>query len=60
MSDHREDGLEIKSEKVEVKRQEYRVRKKRGLAVSASFATRYSLFTSHFFGMDRAKDPSGP
>ena len=47
MSDRFEDGSEVKSEKVEVEKVEgkskkYRVRKKKGLAVSASFA-------SHFF-----------
>jgi len=44
----RNEGAEGKSEKVEVKREKCRVNKKKELAVSASFASHSSLFTSHF------------
>jgi len=49
ISDCREAGSEVKSEKVEVKSQEYRVRKNNDFLVSASFAFHSSLFTSRFF-----------
>ena len=46
MSDRFEDGSEVKSEKVEGKSKKYRVRKKKGLTVSASFASHFFLLTS--------------